>query len=162
MSSDIFQSLEVLTKRENETYFDKIFIQDSQYHFSVFRSQDHIFLEFEASLENPNKRITNKYDNFYIIDNEQEIWDLLLSTLFNIINYDRIMVYRFMEDGSGKVIAEKVDNGLESYLGLHYPESDIPRQARELYKKKRKRIFSDAYSEPVKLISKTIENIDCY
>lgn len=160
MASDIFESLENLTRRDNETYFDKIFIGEKQYHFSVFRSQDHIFLEFEALLENPNKRITNKYDNFYIIDNDQEIWDQLLSTLFNIINYDRIMVYKFMEDGSGKVIAEKISDNLESYLGLHYPESDIPRQARELYKKKRKRIFSNVYAEPIKLVSKTLDHID--
>ncbi|HJY12719.1 MAG TPA: histidine kinase dimerization/phospho-acceptor domain-containing protein, partial [Flavobacterium sp.] len=133
---------------------------EKEYHFSVFRSQDHIFFEFEAVINNPHKRITNKYDNFYIIDNEKEIWDQLLGTLFNIINYDRIMVYKFMEDGSGKVIAEKTNENIESYLGLHYPESDIPRQARELYKKKRKRIFSNVYSEPVKILSKTIDKID--
>lgn len=160
LSSDLFESLDSLTRRENETYFDKIHIDDKEYHFSVFRSENYIFLEFEGSLENPNKRITNKYDNFYIIDNDQEIWDQLLSTLSNIINYDRVMVYQFMEDGSGKVIAEKADEGLESYLGLHYPESDIPRQARELYKKKRKRIFSNVYSKPVKIYSKVTDTLD--
>lgn len=160
MTSDIFESLENLTRRDNETYFDKIFIGDQEYHFSIFKSQNQIFLEFEALLKNHEKRITNKYDNFYIIDNDQEIWDQLLSTLFNIINYDRIMVYKFMEDGSGKVIAEKTNDSLESYLGLHYPESDIPRQARDLYKKKRKRIFSNVYAEPVKLVSKTIDSIN--
>ncbi|WP_435524353.1 sensor histidine kinase [Chryseobacterium indoltheticum] len=70
------------------------------------------------------------------------------------------MVYKFMNDGSGKVIAEKTNNHLESYKGLHYPEHDIPRQARELYKKKRKRIFSDVYSEPVRLLSRSQKNID--
>jgi len=160
MASDIFESLESLIRRDNETYFDKISIANKEYHFSVFRSQDHIFFEFEAVIVNPHKRITNKYDNFYIIDKEKEIWDQLLGTLFNIINYDRIMVYKFMEDGSGKVIAEKTNDNLESYLGLHYPESDIPRQARELYKKKRKRIFSNVYSEPVKIISRKIDIID--
>lgn len=160
MASDLFESLENLTRRDNEIYFDKIFIGEKEYHFSVFRSQDHIFFEFEAVINNPHKRITNKYDNFYIIDNEKEIWDQLLGTLFNIINYDRIMVYKFMEDGSGKVIAEKTNKNIESYLGLHYPESDIPRQARELYRKKRKRIFSNVYSEPVKILSKTIDKID--
>lgn len=160
ITSGVFESLENLTRRDNETYFDKIFIGDKEYHFSIFKSQNQIFLEFEAIIKNAEKRITNKYDNFYIIDNDQEIWDQLLSTLFNVINYDRIMVYKFMEDGSGKVIAEKTNDNLESYLGLHYPESDIPRQARELYKKKRKRIFSNVHSEPVKLVSKTLETID--
>ncbi|QQQ28145.1 ATP-binding protein [Chryseobacterium indoltheticum] len=160
IDSDIFKDAGFLSKRENETYFDKIVINDKQYHFSVFRANDYIFLEFEAVIENPLKRITNKYDNFYIIDNEQGIWDQLLNTIFNIINYDRIMVYKFMNDGSGKVISEKTNSHLESYLGLHYPEHDIPRQARELYKKKRKRIFSNVHTEPVRILSREERNID--
>lgn len=153
-TSDIFKFLIDNTKRENETYFDKITLKEKKYHFSLFRNGQNIFLEFEKVIQNPHKRITNKYDNFYVIEDDLGIWDQLLSTLSNIINYDRIMVYKFMEDGSGKVISE-VNNGvLESYIGLHYPEQDIPRQARELYLKKRKRIFSDVYSEPVPLISK--------
>lgn len=160
IDSDIFKDAGFLSKRENETYFDKITVAGKHYHFSVFRANDYIFLEFEAVYENPNKRITNKYDNFYIIDNEQEIWDQLLNTISNIINYDRIMVYKFMSDGSGKVISEKTNNHLESYLGLHYPEHDIPRQARELYKKKRKRIFSDVYSHPVRILSRSGKSVD--
>ncbi|ASK30263.1 histidine kinase [Chryseobacterium sp. T16E-39] len=160
IESDIYRSLNTYTKRENETYFDKIFIGDIEYHFSVFRNGAHIFLEFEKVVENPNKRISNKYDNFYIIDNAQEIWDQLLNTLSKIVNYDRMMIYKFMTDGSGKVIAEKRDKNTQSYLGLHYPETDIPKQARALYMKKRKRIFSNVYSENIPIISKTKQNID--
>lgn len=160
IDSEIFKNDGFLLRKDNETYFDKIFLDDKQYHFSVFRANDYIFLEFEKVTENHQKRITNKYDNFYIVDNDQEIWNQLLNTIFNIINYDRIMVYKFMSDGSGKVIAEKTNDNFESYLGLHYPEHDIPRQARELYKKKRKRIFSDVYSEPVRVLSRTETNID--
>ncbi|KQT20539.1 histidine kinase [Chryseobacterium sp. Leaf404] len=159
-SSDIYSTVSDYTKRENETYFDKIFINQEKYHFSLFRNGTNIFLEFEKVIENPYKRITNKYDNFYIIENDQGIWDQLLSTLSNIINYDRIMVYKFMNDGSGKVISEINNDVLESYFGLHYPEQDIPRQARELYLKKRKRIFSNVYSEPVEIISKSDTPID--
>lgn len=160
IEADIFASLDQFTRRENETHFDKIFIGEKEYHFSVFRSSNHIFLEFEAVLENPNKRISNKYDNFYIIDDAQEIWEQLLSTLSKIVNYDRMMVYKFMMDGSGKVIAEKSNDAMESFLGLHYPESDIPRQARELYVKKRKRIFSNVYAENVAIVSKASGDVD--
>ena len=160
IASEIYNSLDSFTKRENETYFDKIIINHTEYHFSIFRSGKNIFLEFERVLVNPNKRISNKYDNFYIIGDEQELWEQLLGTLSKIVNYDRMMVYKFMMDGSGKVIAEKRDDHMDSYLGLHYPESDIPRQARELYIKKRKRIFSNVYSEPVPVLSKSSEPVD--
>ncbi|MDG4813750.1 hypothetical protein P8629_12145, partial [Hydrogenovibrio sp. 3SP14C1] len=86
--------------------------------FSVFLSNQFAFLEFEAVVENTLKKITSKYDNFYIIDNEQEIWKQLLNIISTIIDYDRMMVYQFMEDGSGKVVAEKSNDNLESYLGL--------------------------------------------
>ncbi|SMC46829.1 ATP-binding protein [Chryseobacterium sp. YR221] len=160
IDSDIYTSLDKFTRRENETYFDKIFIDDKEYHFSVFKSGGYIFLEFEEVLINPNKRISNKYDNFYTIDNQQELWNHLLETLSKVVNYDRMMVYKFMMDGSGKVIAEKKGDSMESFLGLHYPESDIPKQARELYLKKRKRIFSNVDAETVPLLSKAEKYID--
>ena len=49
-----------------------------------------------------------------------------------ITGFDRVMIYRFDEEGAGEVIAESLSPGMESYLGLHYPASDIPQQARAL------------------------------
>jgi light-regulated signal transduction histidine kinase (bacteriophytochrome) len=52
-----------------------------------------------------------------------------------LTGFDRVMVYRFHPDGSGEVVAEVASGGLEPFLGLHYPASDIPRQARILYQR---------------------------
>ena len=57
--------------------------------------------------------------------------------------FDRAMVYRFLPDDSGVVAAEDATAGLESFLGLHYPASDIPRQARELYRRNWLRTIPD-------------------
>jgi two-component system, chemotaxis family, sensor kinase Cph1 len=57
--------------------------------------------------------------------------------------FDRAMVYRFLPDGSGVVAAEDAIAGLESFLGLHYPASDIPKQARELYRRNWLRAIAD-------------------
>ena len=46
------------------------------------------------------------------------------------------------------MIAEAARAGLESYLGLHYPASDIPRQARILYQRNWLRIISDINATP--------------
>ncbi len=62
---------------------------------------------------------------------------------------DRVMIYRFAEDGSGEVVAEAAKAGIGSFKGLHYPATDIPRQARELYKRNLLRIISDVEAEPV-------------
>ncbi|GAB2674301.1 ATP-binding protein [Flavihumibacter cheonanensis] len=60
-----------------------------------------------------------------------------------ISGFHRVMVYMFHEDGHGEVVAEVADKGLDPYLGLHYPASDIPKQARELYKKNLVRLIAD-------------------
>jgi light-regulated signal transduction histidine kinase (bacteriophytochrome) len=65
--------------------------------------------------------------------------------------FDRAMVYRFLPDGSGVVAAEDANPGLESFLGLHYPASDIPRQARELYRRNWLRAIPDIDYVPAPL-----------
>ena len=57
--------------------------------------------------------------------------------------FDRVMVYQFDEDGTGEVIAEKRKSSMEPFLGLRYPASDIPKQARALYLRSTLRLISD-------------------
>jgi len=59
--------------------------------------------------------------------------------------FDRAMVYRFQPDETGVVIAEDLEAGLVPYLGLHYPASDIPKQARELYLRQWLRAIPDTH-----------------
>lgn len=66
-----------------------------------------------------------------------------------LTGYGRVMVYRFDEHWHGDVIAEVHRAGLESYLGLHYPASDIPVQARALYLRMRVRQIVDVGYVPV-------------
>jgi len=61
-----------------------------------------------------------------------------------VSGFDRAMVYRFLPDGSGVVEAEARDPAVDSFLGLHYPASDIPRQARALYLKSWIRLIPNA------------------
>src|SRR3984957_16661197 len=50
-----------------------------------------------------------------------------------ITGFDRVMIYRFDETAAGEVIADSTGSGVDSFLGLHFPASDIPVQARALY-----------------------------
>src|ERR1700712_1220270 len=63
--------------------------------------------------------------------------------------FDRVMVYRFDHDDHGCVVAEAKKEELSPYLGLHYPASDIPRQARALYLLNWLRIIPDVGYSPV-------------
>ncbi|MFL9825527.1 ATP-binding protein [Rhodoplanes sp. SY1] len=65
-----------------------------------------------------------------------------------ITGFDRVKVYRFAADFSGEVIAESRDEAIESFLGLHFPPSDIPAQARALYALNPVRIIPDIAYRP--------------
>src|ERR1700759_5658861 len=69
-----------------------------------------------------------------------------------LLGFDRVMVYRFDSDGSGEVIAEACKTGIGTFKGLHYPASDIPQQARLLYKRNLLRIISDVNAEAVAIV----------
>lgn len=66
-----------------------------------------------------------------------------------ITGYDRVMIYRFDEQYNGEVFAEDCREDLEPFLGLHYPHTDIPAQARELYIRNQLRLIVDIDYEPV-------------
>jgi two-component system, chemotaxis family, sensor kinase Cph1 len=66
----------------------------------------------------------------------------------DMLGYDRVMVYKFDPDGHGKIIAEARDPRLESLLGHHYPATDIPQRARELYLRNRLRVLVDVHCAP--------------
>ena len=71
-----------------------------------------------------------------------------------ISGYERVLVYRFDERWDGEAIAEDmVDDWDQSFLGLHFPASDIPRQARDLYARSPLRWVPRRDYEPVPLRS---------
>ncbi len=63
-----------------------------------------------------------------------------------VSGFDRVMVYRFHEDWHGEVVAEAIAEGMGSFMGLHFPASDIPPQARELYRRYPVRQIPDVVS----------------
>ncbi len=71
-----------------------------------------------------------------------------------ITGFERVMVYQFDPEGAGSVIAEATDHEVP-YLGLHYPPSDIPKQARQLYTLNWLRLIPDANYQPVALVPAT-------
>ncbi|WP_316829297.1 ATP-binding protein [Pedobacter aquatilis] len=70
-----------------------------------------------------------------------------------LIDYDRIMIYKFLDDGHGEVVAEEKNDDLEPFFGLHYPASDIPKQARELYKLNLTRLIADVNTEDAPILT---------
>ncbi len=69
-----------------------------------------------------------------------------------LTGFDRVMLYKFHPDDTGEVMAEAVEPQMEPFVGLRYPASDIPRQARALYRRNLLRIISDVDARPYPII----------
>lgn len=69
-----------------------------------------------------------------------------------LTGFDRVMIYTFDADGHGSVIAEALAPNVPSFLGLHYPASDIPQQARALYLRNWLRLIPDAHYTPADVV----------
>ncbi|MGZ5180906.1 MAG: GAF domain-containing protein, partial [Ramlibacter sp.] len=82
----------------------------------------------------------------------ESLAELAAEEIKRLSGFGRTLVYRFDEEGHGEVLAERADPGYDSYLGHRFPASDIPPQARELYRLNHIRLIADANYEPVPLL----------
>ncbi len=85
----------------------------------------------------------------------QPFFDLAVQQIRALSGFDRVMIYQFLEDGSGWVRSEAAAGGLEPYLGLRYPASDIPAPARRLFSLTWIRHQPDIGYKPVPMIPQT-------
>ncbi|HEY0676731.1 MAG TPA: GAF domain-containing protein [Chitinophagaceae bacterium] len=83
--------------------------------------------------------------------NTEEVCEKAITELKKLSGFDRIMIYQFDEDWNGVVIAEAAEPDMDPYLGLRFPASDIPKQARDLYLKNAYRLIPTREYQPVRL-----------
>ena len=79
-----------------------------------------------------------------------------------LVGFHRVLVYQFDHQANGRVVAELMDPdaSLDLYRGLHFPASDIPAQARELYKVNKVRLLYDRDHVTARLICRTLEDLE--
>jgi light-regulated signal transduction histidine kinase (bacteriophytochrome) len=77
--------------------------------------------------------------------------ELAVRFIAELTGFERVMMYRFGEDWHGQVVAEHLSAPVDSYMGLHFPATDIPEQARELYRKSWLRIIPDSSYTPARI-----------
>lgn len=136
----------------------RITINSKASNLIIHQHQDLLLLEWEPIGDERNAVINQQLiaQALNEVQVSRTLSDLLQNTaqrIKAIIGYDRVMVYRFSADWHGHVVAEAKDDHLEPFLGLHYPASDIPRQARELYKTNLVRLIADVGSTPSPILS---------
>lgn len=87
---------------------------------------------------------------------------ILVGIVKELTGFHRVMIYQFDAAFNGKIVTELVDTAqtIDLYMGLHFPASDIPRQARELYKINKVRLLYDRDLQTARIVCRTQEDLD--
>ncbi|NMZ24586.1 MULTISPECIES: ATP-binding protein [Pseudomonas] len=137
-------------------------LNGGQFEGLLHRHQGVLVLEFEPHSEHfqpksQNGRTSNLGKMLQRLQSAktlQALYEISVSEIQAMTGYDRVLIYRFEEEGHGQVIAEASAPSMELFNGLFFPASDIPQQARELYRTNWLRIIPNADYEPVPLLPK--------
>jgi two-component system, chemotaxis family, sensor kinase Cph1 len=129
------------------------------FYVSAHNTAGGVLLEFESapdeairSLESHFPRLKAYGDGLQTARDMDALCGLVARVVRELTDFDRVLVYRFDAEWNGHVIGEDRNEVLPSYLGLRWPASDIPRQARELYRLNRLRIIPDCDYTPVPVL----------
>lgn len=146
---------------------------DHRFRAIVHRIDDLYILEFErmASTDTNFESAVDIHAQIdtYTLHAEEirsiiDLCQLTAASIRQLTGFDRVLIYRFDEDWHGIVVGEDGNGQLPSLLQHRFPASDIPSQARELYRINRIRIIPDAFYEPVPVIpainSRTRQSLD--
>ncbi len=130
-------------------------LEGQVFHASAHRSSGLIVLELEDvtaeqdSLDELFPGIRAFIEALQATTSFADLSGLVVRQVRDLTGFDRVMVYRFDADWHGTVVAEDRSDELPSYLDLRFPASDIPAQARELYRLNRLRLIPNATYEAV-------------
>ncbi|MBD2436810.1 ATP-binding protein [Nostoc sp. FACHB-110] len=144
-----------ITTIDGERYFDGI----------VHRTSNAVILELEpknsddeVSFLGFHGLVSEAIANLQNTTNLDEFLHLVATEYRKITAFDRVMVYRFAEDGAGSVVAEAKREDLSPLLGLHFPATDIPTPVRQLYTQCLHRFIPDLTAQAVQLIAQDANN----
>lgn len=133
----------------------RLTVRAVDYNASLSRAGDVLIIELEPFVEAAHEQsriITRVLRNLQAATTLETLFDIGVHEIQALTGYDRVMIYRFEPEGHGKVVAQALTGPLPSYSGLNFPGSDIPAQARELYRLNWIRLIPDATYVPVALI----------
>ncbi|MEP0754843.1 ATP-binding protein [Trichocoleus sp. Lan] len=148
---DFINPIKIWARRKGDEYlvFDGIFQRNAD---------GFLILELEPAISQENIPFLSFYHLARASINQLEktstlgdFCQIIVKEVRKVTGFDRVMLYKFDDDGHGSVLAEEKLESMEPYLGLHFPESDIPKPARKLFTSNWIRLIPDATSQSAEL-----------
>ncbi|MGE1156269.1 ATP-binding protein [Pseudomonas kitaguniensis] len=139
----------------DEDELHQVTLNGNLYDAVLHRHQGLLFLELERSViprHTAALHVARTLRRLQAAKTLDALYQTCVSEIRALTGYDRVTLYRFEQEGHGKVIGEALSDGMQPYLGLCFPASDIPPQARELYRLNWVRVIPDATYVPVPIL----------
>ncbi len=124
---------------------------------TLHRAATHLLVELEPIVGEPMTAATTLAwldavaASFERAADKQTLYDRAAVAFRTLTGFDRVMIYRFLDDDAGCVVAEDRDPALATFHNHHFPASDIPKQARALYVRNRTRAIPSIDYDPAPL-----------
>ena len=140
--------------------------QAERFDVTLHRGAEHVLVELEPVEAEPLTaagmlgRLNAMAMTFERASNLQTLCERAATAFRQLTGFDRVMVYRFLDDEAGRVMAEDKATGLGTFLNHHFPASDIPKQARALYVRNRTRTIPTIAYAPAVLRPAGFETLD--
>ena len=117
----------------------------------MHRTENALVVELEpVAVQDPTemtrflRQVRGAIEELQGAETEAKLFAACATAVSRLTGFERVMVYRFDENWNGEVVGEQLIGDVDSYMGLHFPASDIPEQARALYARTALRIIQDA------------------
>ncbi len=147
------------TGGDEPSFLRTLQIGDLTFQVTAHRARQGLIVEFEdppasedETLEVLYPRLRRFVDRLESAGDVKTVAELTVRQMRALTGFNRVMLYSFDAEGAGTVLAEDRDEALPSYLDLRFPASDIPPQARELYRLNRLRLIPNASYVPSPMV----------
>lgn len=150
--------IETYIKSKNKTSLE-VTIDDKRYVVVTHHNNQLVYIELEPIQQQESAQYMQRQLSEIISDLSEAVsvsamCDKTARLIKGFTAYDRVMIYKFDENWNGKIISEAREEHLDSWIGMHYPATDIPQQARKLFLKQGVRIIADVASQTIPVYAK--------
>lgn len=155
------QNAESLVGKDFKDSFS--FVDKSKFHVQTIECENVKIYEIEKPRTSESCTLRKLLDYLEQLRSTKDLSALVVKAtelVSQITGQDRVMIYKFHEDLHGEVIAESLKEGADSFLGLHYPATDIPKPARDLFYVNWVRMIEDVSARTYPVISLDDTEID--
>lgn len=149
--------LAIKAPRSDEIILGKLIIGDKTFDLLGHILDEYLLVEIEPALHSPItpeqslSELEAIASQFEAAADTKMLFQKAVAAFRKLTCFDRVMIYQFLDDASGVVVAEDRNNNYPPFLNHHFPASDIPKQARTLYVRNRVRVIPDSSYEPAPL-----------